>query len=137
MREWFLYSSVLEQTESNLSKINWFRCIILLHSNSIGVLEHIFTVSHSYQTYFSFLGSYLNLDCRLCDHMIMRFASRRVRLFGFGGFPPLPLGFSLLHLLFQSTLYPLPLFMFSVLFPLFNFLLTQVFMGADVQGWFG
>ena len=30
MWEWFLHSSVLEQTESNLSKINWLRGVILL-----------------------------------------------------------------------------------------------------------
>jgi hypothetical protein len=32
-------------------------------------------MSHSYQTYFSFPGSDLNLDYRLHDHVIMRFAS--------------------------------------------------------------
>jgi len=32
-------------------------------------------VSHSYQTYFDFPGSDLNLDCGLCDHVITRFAS--------------------------------------------------------------
>ena len=30
MWEWFLYSSVLEQTESDLLKINWLRDVILL-----------------------------------------------------------------------------------------------------------
>jgi hypothetical protein len=29
--EWFLHSSVLERTESDLSKINWFRGVILLN----------------------------------------------------------------------------------------------------------
>jgi len=29
--EWFLHSSVLEQTESDLSKINWLRGVILLN----------------------------------------------------------------------------------------------------------
>jgi len=33
-------------------------------------------VSHSYQTYFSFPKSDLNLDCGLRDHVIMRFASK-------------------------------------------------------------
>jgi hypothetical protein len=32
-------------------------------------------MSHSYQTYFGFSGSDLNLDCGLCDHVITRFAS--------------------------------------------------------------
>jgi hypothetical protein len=32
-------------------------------------------VSHSYQTYFGFPGSDLNLDCGLRDHVITRFAS--------------------------------------------------------------
>jgi hypothetical protein len=35
----------------------------------------VFIVSHSYQTYFGFLGSDLNLDYELHDHVIMRFAS--------------------------------------------------------------
>jgi len=35
-------------------------------------------VSHSFQTYFGFSGSDLNLDCGLCDHVIMRFASTRL-----------------------------------------------------------
>jgi len=37
--EWFLYSSVLEWTESDLSKFNWLHGIILLHSNSVGALR--------------------------------------------------------------------------------------------------
>jgi hypothetical protein len=54
--EWFLHSSVLKQTESDLSKI---------HSNSIGALGQVSIVSHSYQTYFSFLGlvSILIMGC--------------------------------------------------------------------------
>jgi len=32
-------------------------------------------VSHSYQTYFGFPGSDLNLDCELRDHVITRFVS--------------------------------------------------------------
>jgi hypothetical protein len=59
--EWFLHSSVLEWTESDLLKINWLRGIILLHSNSVGALGQVSIVSHSYQTYLGFLGSNLNL----------------------------------------------------------------------------
>jgi len=33
-------------------------------------------VLHSYQTYFGFPGSDLNLDCGLRDHVITRFPSR-------------------------------------------------------------
>jgi hypothetical protein len=74
-----LYFSVLERTEFDLSKINWFRGIILLHSNSVGSLGQDFIVSHSYQTYFGFLGANLNLDCGLCDHVITRFTSDGMR----------------------------------------------------------
>jgi hypothetical protein len=73
--EWILHSSVLERTESDLSKINWLCGIILLHSNSVDALEQVSIVSHSYQTYFGFSESDLNLDCGLCDHVIMKFAS--------------------------------------------------------------
>ena len=45
------------------------------NSNSVGVLGQVSIVSHSLQTYFSFTGSDLNLDCGLCDHVITRFAS--------------------------------------------------------------
>ena len=38
------------------------------HSNSIGALGQVFIMSHSYQIYFGFPGSDLNLDCRLRDH---------------------------------------------------------------------
>jgi hypothetical protein len=79
VREWLLYFSVLERTEFDLSKINWFRCVILLHSNSVGSLGQDSIVSHYYQTYFGFLGANLNLDCGLCDHVIMRFASDGMR----------------------------------------------------------
>jgi hypothetical protein len=72
--EWLLHS-ILEQTESNLSKIKWLRGIILLHSNNGGALGQVSIVSHSYQTYFDFSGSDLNLNCGLRDHVIMRFAS--------------------------------------------------------------
>jgi len=38
-------------------------------------------VSHSYQTYFGFPGSDLNLDCGLRDHVITRFASQCINAF--------------------------------------------------------
>jgi hypothetical protein len=55
---------------TDLSKINWFRGIIRLHSNSVGALRQVFIVSHSYPTYFSVLGSDLNLDCGMHDHEV-------------------------------------------------------------------
>jgi hypothetical protein len=67
---------VLEQTKSDLSKINWLLSVIRLHSNSVGFLGQVFIMSHSYQTSFDFSGLDLNLDCGLCDHMITRFASQ-------------------------------------------------------------
>jgi len=60
-------------------------------------------VSHSYQTYFGFPGSDLNLDCGFCDHVITRFASVGIRarirnkvisLCYFRFFFSVPLGFS-------------------------------------------
>jgi hypothetical protein len=75
MWKWFLHSSVLERIESNFLKINWLREVILLHSNSVGVLGEVSIVSHSYQTYFDFPESYLNLAYGLHDRVIMRFAS--------------------------------------------------------------
>jgi len=77
--EWFLYSLILEQIESDLSKINWFRGVILLHSNSVGALEQISIVSHFYQIYFGFPWSDVNLDCGLRNHVITRFASVDIR----------------------------------------------------------
>jgi hypothetical protein len=65
-----LHSSVLERTESDLSKINWLYGVILLHFNSVGALGQVFIVSHSYQTYFGFPRSDLNLDCGLRDHKV-------------------------------------------------------------------
>jgi hypothetical protein len=65
--ERFLHTSVLQWTKFDLSKINWFSSIILFYSNSIGALRQVFIMSHSYQIYFSFLGSNLNLDCDLHD----------------------------------------------------------------------
>jgi hypothetical protein len=72
--EWFLHSSVLEQTKSDLSKINWLRSVILLHFNSVGGLGQVFIV-FSYQIFFSLPGSNLNLDCGLLDRVITRFTS--------------------------------------------------------------
>ena len=46
-----------------------------LGSNSVDALGQVSIVSHSYQTYFGFPGSDLNLDCGLCDYVITRFAS--------------------------------------------------------------
>jgi len=66
---------ILERTEYDLSKINWLRGVILLNLNSVGALGQVSIVSHSYQTYFGFPGSDLNLDCGLRDHVITRFAS--------------------------------------------------------------
>jgi len=60
-------------------------------------------VSHSYQTYFGFPRSDLNLDCGLPNHVIKRFASVgiRARLRNKGSYPSVifvffsvPLGFS-------------------------------------------
>jgi hypothetical protein len=48
-------------------------------SNIVGALGQVSIVSHSYQTSFSFPGSDLNLDCRLCDHVITRFPSVGIR----------------------------------------------------------
>jgi len=48
--------------------------VIRFNFNSVGILGHVYIVSHSYQTSFSFSRSNFNLDCGLHDHMIMRFA---------------------------------------------------------------
>jgi hypothetical protein len=42
-------------------------------------------VSHSYQISFGFPGSDINLDCELCDHVIIRFASRLIVMVIIGG----------------------------------------------------
>jgi hypothetical protein len=47
----------------------------MVQSNSVGALGQVSIVSHSYQTYFGFPGSDLNLDYGLRDHVITRFAS--------------------------------------------------------------
>jgi hypothetical protein len=39
MCERFLHFLVLEQIEFDLSKINWLRSVIRLHSNNVGVLD--------------------------------------------------------------------------------------------------
>ena len=70
-----MHSSVLKQTEFDLSKINWLCGVILFHSNSVGALGHVSIVSYPYQIYFGFPGSNLNLDYGLCDHVITRFTS--------------------------------------------------------------
>jgi hypothetical protein len=62
-------------------------------------------VSHSYQTYFGFLGSDLNLDCGLRDHVIMRFASElgsetRSYPFVIFSFFSVPLSFSVFVFIF-------------------------------------
>ena len=49
------------------------------YSNSVGVLGQVSIVSHSYQTYFDFPKSNLNLDCGLRDHVIRRFALVSIR----------------------------------------------------------
>jgi hypothetical protein len=48
-------------------------------SNSVGALGQVSIVSHSYQTYFGFPRSDLNLDCGLRDHVMTRFASVGIR----------------------------------------------------------
>ena len=66
----FLHSLVLERTESDLSKINWFCGIILLISIVLVPWGQVSIVSHSYQTYFGFPGSDLILGCGLRDHEV-------------------------------------------------------------------
>jgi len=62
-----LHSSVLERTESDLSKINSLRGVILLNPIVL-VSWGRFPLCHT-------LLSDLNLDCGLRDHVITRFAS--------------------------------------------------------------
>jgi hypothetical protein len=66
-----LHSPDLEQTK-------WLYDVILLHYKSVGTLGQVFIVSHSYQTYFGFPGSDVNLDCGLRYHIITMFASTQV-----------------------------------------------------------
>jgi hypothetical protein len=70
--ESFLHSLVLDRIESDLWKIK-LRGVIVLHSNSVDALGHVFILSHSYQTSFGFPELDLNFDCGLYDHMITRF----------------------------------------------------------------
>ena len=73
--EWFLYSSVLERTKSDLSNISWLCGIILLIPIVLVPWGRFMLCLYSYQTYFCFPGSNISLDCGLCDHVITRFAS--------------------------------------------------------------
>ena len=73
--ERFLHSSVFEWTESDLSKINWLRGVILLNPIVLVPWGRFPLCYTPYQTYFGFPGSNLNLDCGLRDHVITRFAS--------------------------------------------------------------
>jgi hypothetical protein len=78
------------------------------HFNSVGALGQVSIVSHSYQIYFSFPGSDLNLDCGLCDHVIRRFASVGIRVklqnkvisFCYFHFFSVPLSFSMFASIF-------------------------------------
>jgi hypothetical protein len=47
--------------------------------NSVGSSGQVFIVSHSYQTYFDFSWSDLNLYCGLCNRMITRFVAVGIR----------------------------------------------------------
>jgi hypothetical protein len=77
-------------------------------SNSAGALGQVSIVSHSYQTYFGFLGSDLNLDCGLRDHVITSFASVGIRAilqnkvisFSYFCFFSVPLSFSIFASIF-------------------------------------
>jgi len=73
-----LYSSVLERTKSDLSKINWLHGVILLIPIVL-VLGAGFHYVTLISDLFGFPGSDLKLDCGLRDHMIMRFASVGIR----------------------------------------------------------
>jgi hypothetical protein len=73
-----LHSSVLEQTEFDLTKINWLRGVILLILIVL-VPWGRFLLCHSYETNFGFPGSDLNLDRGWRDHVIMSFASIDIR----------------------------------------------------------
>ena len=69
-------------------------------------------MSHSYQTYFGFQGSDLNLDCGLRVHMITRFTSVGIRarlqnkvlsFSYFHFFLSVPLSFSMFESIFMSA----------------------------------
>ena len=79
MWEWFLHSSVLERTESDLSKINLLRGVILLNPIVL-VPWGRFPLCHTpIRPISAFPGSDLNLNCGLRDHVITRFASVGIR----------------------------------------------------------
>jgi hypothetical protein len=63
------YVNLPKKKESDLSKINRLRGIILLIPIVLVPWDR-FPLCHSYQTYFGFPGSDLNLDCGLRDHKI-------------------------------------------------------------------
>ena len=65
-----MHFSVLERTESDLSKINWLCGVILLLPIVLVPWGQVSIVSHSYQTYFGFPGSDLILRCGLRDHEV-------------------------------------------------------------------
>jgi hypothetical protein len=77
--------------------------VIRFNFNSVGILGHVYIVSHSYQTSFSFSRSNFNLDCGLYDHMIMRFALYTFSIFF------LFLSYSLFFPFFPLFLFFLPL----------------------------
>ena len=70
-----MHSSVLERNESDLSKVNWLRGVILLISIVL-VPWGRFSLCHTpIRPISAFPGSNLNLDCGLRDPVITRFAS--------------------------------------------------------------
>ena len=70
-----MHSSVLERTESDLSKINWLRGVILLLPIVL-VPWGRFPLCHTpIRPISAFPGSDLILRCGLRDHVITRFAS--------------------------------------------------------------
>ena len=74
-----MHSLVLERTESDLSKINWLRGVILLIPIVL-VPWGRFPLCHTpIRPYFGFPGSDLILGCGLRDHVITRFASGGIR----------------------------------------------------------
>ena len=75
----FLHYLILELTEFDLLKIKWLCDIIQLHPNNVGALRYVFIVSHSYKISFGFLGSDLNVNCGLRDHILTRFISVGIR----------------------------------------------------------
>ena len=74
-----MHSSVLERTESDLSKINWLRGVILLLPIVL-VPWGRFPLCHTpIRPISAFPGSDLILRCGLRDHVITRFASGGIR----------------------------------------------------------